>query len=124
MNFTQEEKEKIADIIVQIDGYIDQQRRYLRRTIRIPVPDNDYNIELVVRPTTNEGFQSEQNALVVGASIHYFKKQGKDDWLHCLQYNPRHAMRVIEHWQSIKKTISDEIAKQSKEINAINNFRL
>lgn len=122
MNFTQEEKEKIADIIVQIDGYIDQQRRYLRRTVRIPIADPDYKLELVIRPISERG--GDETILIIGSSVNYFKKQGKDDWLHCLQCNPNDAMRVINNWPMIKKTLSDEVAKQAKEINTINNFRL
>lgn len=122
MNYTAEEKEKIANIMVQINNYLDEERKQLRKTVRIKIPNRDgYDIEIVIpayRKTETE------NLLIIGCASYYFTRKDRDDWLHSLQCNAKNASYVINYWNEIKSKLKAEIMEQNKQINNINDFKL
>lgn len=123
MKYTAEEVEKIASIIIQIDDYLNEQRKNLRKTFRLSIPNDDgYKIELVI-PSYSERYDTE-NLLVIGCASYYFGLKGQDDWLHSLQKRPENAAYIINWWKEIKIRLKYEIAKQQEEIKKINNFEL
>ena len=125
MQFSQQEKAKIKDIIKQIDDYINNERKKLRRTIIITIPDSRYHVELVVQPMTGEWDALHQNKLIIGRATYYFADKGDiDDDINCLLYNPSEAMIVINNWSHIKHKLASKVDEQQKELEALHNFKL
>lgn len=123
MKYSKEEKEKIATIIMQINEYLNNERKNLRDTVRINIPNKDgYEIKLVI-PAYKERYDTE-SLLIIGCATYYFERRDKDDWLHCLQCRCENAAYIINYWNQIKTQLQQAIIEQNKQIDNINNFML
>ena len=123
MVYSKEEKEKIAAIIMQINEYLDNERKNLRDTVRINIPNRDgLDIKLII-PAYKERYSTE-NLLIIGCASYYFERKDKDDWLHCLQCRCENSAYIINYWPQIKSQLQQAIVEQNKQISNINNFTL
>lgn len=121
MNYSNEEKEKIANIIMQINDYLDTERKKLRKRLRIQIPNKDgYEIKLII-PAYKE---DNESLLIIGCASYYFNRRDRDDWLNCLQCRCEHAAYVINYWPQIKTQLQAEITSQNQIIENINTFKI
>lgn len=123
MVFTEYELQKIADIIEQIDGYLEKARVGLRAPITIPVPHPEETMNITIYPARDTYSCNEVRASSVYGSI-YFKTKWYSDEDHCLKNDADHAIYIIKHWPDIKEALRQEKARQRELFDIIDNFKL
>lgn len=123
MRYSAEEKKKMVAIIMQIEEYLNTERKRLRETVRIKIPNKDgYEITLVI-PAYKERYETEC-LLIIGCASYYFGRKDKDDWLHSLQCRHENTAYIINYWSQIKSQLQLAITEQNKHIDNINNFEI
>ena len=123
MRYTAEEKKKMAEIVVQINDYLDKERAKLREKVRVKIPNTDDLSIMLVIPPYSERYSTE-SILIIGCATYYFNRKDEDDWLHCLQCRTENAAYIINYWSEIKTKLQLEIINQNEKIKNINEFRI